>query len=154
MALYVSQTMQMPDQGLDPAPVSVRVRISSLWVAMLFVFAYVDLFSLYRADVRADLAAGQMSAFSIDQGFLLAVTAYIAVPSLMVVLTLVLPARVARAANVALALLYAITVVGGAIGEWQYYLLGSVLEVAALLAVVYFAFTWPRVTPQGQVRCR
>lgn len=32
---------------------------------MLFVFVFVDLFSLYRADVRADIEAGEMAAFSI-----------------------------------------------------------------------------------------
>jgi len=30
--------------------VNVRIKISALWTAMLFVFAYVDLFSLYRRD--------------------------------------------------------------------------------------------------------
>lgn len=49
---------------LDPASVNVRVKIAALWTAMMFVFAYVDLFSLYRADVRADLEAGHMSVFS------------------------------------------------------------------------------------------
>jgi hypothetical protein len=33
--------------------VNVRIKISALWTSMLFVFAYVDLFSLYRRDVRA-----------------------------------------------------------------------------------------------------
>ena len=32
----------------EPSNVSVRTKISALWTAMLFVFAYVDIFSLYR----------------------------------------------------------------------------------------------------------
>jgi hypothetical protein len=39
--------------------VNVRIKISALWTSMLFVFAYVDLFSLYRPDLRADLEAGE-----------------------------------------------------------------------------------------------
>jgi hypothetical protein len=35
--------------------VHTRIKLSALWTSMLFVFAYVDLFSLYRADIRADL---------------------------------------------------------------------------------------------------
>ena len=73
--------------ALQPAPVNVRVKISALWTAMLFVFAYVDLFSLYRADVRADIEAGQISGFAVNQSFLLATTAYIVLPALMVFLT-------------------------------------------------------------------
>ena len=31
----------------DPSLVSVRIKLSALWTSMLFVFAYVDLFSLH-----------------------------------------------------------------------------------------------------------
>lgn len=126
--------------------VNPRIKIAALWVSMLFVFVYVDLFSLYRADVRADIEAGEMFAFTIGQGFLLGVTAYILVPSLMLFLSLVLPARVTRTANIVVAVVYALTIAGSAIGEWNYYILGSLVEVALLAGVVYYAWTWPRTT--------
>jgi uncharacterized protein DUF6326 len=128
----------------EPAIVNVRVKISALWTSMLFVFAYVDLFSLYRRDFRADLEAGEINGFDINQSFLLATTVYVVVPSLMVFLALVLPARVDRIACIALGVLYAATIVAGAIGEWNYYIFGSALEVALLAAIVYYAWTWPR----------
>ena len=111
-------------------PTSPRIKLSALWASTLFVFLYVDLVSMYRADVRADIEAGKVFAFTIGQGVLLGMTAYILIPSLMVSLSLVLPVRVARTANIVLATLYAITIVGGAVGEWNYYILGSVVEVA------------------------
>jgi hypothetical protein len=123
-----------------------RVKIAALWASMLFVFVYVDLFSLYRADIRADIAAGKMSAFTIGQGFLFGVTIYVVVPSLMVFLSLVLPVRVTRMANLILAVLYVVTIAGGAIGEWNYYIVGSIIEGALLAGVVYFAWTWPKAT--------
>lgn len=58
-------------------PINPRVKIAALWTSMLFVFVYVDLFSMYRADIRADIEAGKIFAFSIGQGFLLGVTTYI-----------------------------------------------------------------------------
>ena len=45
----------MTDTSFAPCTVSVRIKLSAAWASMLFVFAYVDLFSLYRADFRADL---------------------------------------------------------------------------------------------------
>lgn len=123
-----------------------RVKIAALWASMLFVFVYVDLFSLYRADIRADIAAGKMSAFTIGQGFLFGVTVYVVVPSLMVFLSLVLPLRVTRMANLILAALYVVTIAGGAIGEWNYYILGSLIEAALLAGIAYFAWTWPKTT--------
>jgi hypothetical protein len=133
-----------PGARFEPIPVNVRVKISGLWTAMLFVFAYVDLFSLYRSDIRADIEAGEIGGFTIGQSFLLGTTIYITIPALMVVASLVLPARIARAANVVLGVIYSLTIVGGAIGEWNYYVLGSAIEVAALAAIVVYAWTWPR----------
>jgi Family of unknown function (DUF6326) len=127
-----------------PSTVNVRVKLSALWTSMLFVFAYVDLFSLYRRDYRADLEAGEISGFTVNQAFLLGTTAYVVIPSLMVFLALVLQARAARIANLALSVIYGLTIIGSAVGEWTYYVVGSAIELALLAAIVYYAWTWPR----------
>jgi hypothetical protein len=124
--------------------VSVRIKISALWTSMLFVFVYVDLFSLYRRDFRADLEAGEVGGLTVDRAFLLGTTAYVVIPSLMVFGALVLPARVDRIVNIVLGTVYAVTIIVGAIGEWSYYIFGSVIEVALLAAIVYYAWTWPK----------
>ena len=135
------------DTKFEPSSVNVRIKISALWTAMLFVFAYVDLFSLYRPDFRADIEAGEVAGFAINQSFLLGVTVYVVIPSLMVFCVLILRPRVNRIANIALSIMYALTIIAGAIGEWNYYILGSAIEVALLAAIVYYAWTWPKETP-------
>ena len=135
-------------RGFDSAMVNVRVKLAALWTSMLFVFVYVDLFSTYRADFRADLDAGKVNGFTVGQTFLLATTAFIVIPSLMVFLTLVLPPRLDRVANLALSGVYALFIIGGAVGEWNYYLLGSAIELAQLAGVGYYAWTWPRTAAQ------
>jgi hypothetical protein len=132
------------DTNLALSPVSVRIKISALWASMLFVFAYVDLFSLYRPDVRADLEAGELGGFTVDGPFLVATTAYVVIPSLMVFLALVVPPRANRIVNFTLSIGYALTISAGAIGEWGYYILGSAVEVALLAAIGYYAWTWPK----------
>lgn len=130
---------------LEPFTVNVRIKMSALWASMLFVFAYVDIFSLYRADVRADIEAGKIAGFTINQSFLLGTTLFILIPSLMVFLAIALRPRVSRTANIAVASLYALMVVGATIGEsGYYYILGSAVEVALLGAIVYYAWTWPK----------
>jgi len=131
---------------LELSNVNVRIKISALWTSMLFVFAYVDLFSFFRADIRADIEAGKMSGFTINQSFLLTTTAYIVIPALMVFLSLILRPGVNRIANIALSVVYALTIIAGAIGEWNYYVLGSAIEVMLLAAIVYYAWTWPKET--------
>jgi len=130
---------------LEPFPVNVRVKISALWASMMFIFAYVDLFSFYRSDVRADIEAGEIFGFTINQSFLLVTTAYVVIPALMVFGALILRPRINRVVNIALSVVYALTIIGGAIGEWNYYLLGSAVEVVLLAAVAYYAWTWPKV---------
>jgi hypothetical protein len=132
--------------ALEPAPVSVRVKLAALWTSMLFVFAYVDIFGLYRADVRADLDTGKVGGFDVGQLFLLGTTAYVVIPALMVFATLVLRAPVARVVSLVVAAVYAITIVAAAIGEWNYYLFASAVEIALLAGVGYYAWTWPRLT--------
>ena len=46
-----------------------------------------------------------------------------------------------------LGIVYIVTIVIGAVGEWSYYILGSVVEVAMLAAIVYYAWTWPKQAP-------
>lgn len=133
--------MAASESAFDPCPVNVRSKISALWASTLFVFAYVDLFSFYRADFRADVEAGEVGGFAVNQSFLLGTTAYVVIPSLMVFGALVLGPRVNRIANIALGIVYAVAIIVGAVGEWSYYILGSSIEVALLAAVVYYAWT-------------
>ena len=130
----------------DSSRIDTRLRISALWIAVLMIFAYVDLFSLYRPDFRADLERGKVDAFDIDQTFLFFTTYYIIVPSLMIYLTLVMRPPVNRVVNVVVAAAYALSVVGSAVGEWNYFILGSVVEAILLALVIRHAWTWPRQT--------
>jgi hypothetical protein len=134
---------------LERLNVNVRIKISALWTSMLFVFAYVDIFSLYRPDVRADLETGEIGGFTVNKSFLLGTTIFVVVPSLMVFLVLILRPAVNRIANIALGIVYALAIIAGAIGEWSYYVLGSAIEVALLAAIVYYAWTWPKGTRPG-----
>ena len=120
----------------EPSIVNVRIKISALWTSMLFVFIYVDHYSLFRADIRADIEAGKIGGFTINQLFLLVVTAYVVIPALMVFLSLILRPGVNRIANIALSVIYALTVIAGAVGEWNYYVLSWAICLKSLLISV------------------
>lgn len=139
MTTSTRTTTDYRDSWINP-----RLKIAALWASTMFLFGYVDLFGMFRPDVRADIEAGRMFVFSIGQGTLLGVTLYVALPSVMVFLSLVLPVKVARTGNIVLAVVYGLTIAGSAVGEWNYYILGSAIEVALLAGVVYYAWTWPR----------
>lgn len=137
--------------SLHDSPVDVKVVLSGLWISMLFVFAYVDIFGFWRDDVINGALDGKVpgAGFEIDQTFLALTTVYILIPSLMVIVSLLTPARINRTTNLVVSLLYAVSVVVSIIGEtWVYYILGSVVEVLLLLVIARVAWAWPRRLPQ------
>jgi hypothetical protein len=134
---------------LHDAKADVKIVLAGLWIAMLFVFAYVDIFGFWRADVINGALEGEVPGpgFEIGQLFLALTTVYILIPSLMVVVSLLAPARWNRRANIAVSAVYFLTVVASVVGEtWIYYILGSVVEAVLLLAIARAAWAWPRTT--------
>jgi len=87
--------------------VDVKLVLCALWIAMLFMFAYVDIFGFYRADVLDAALDGKVAstAFTVSQIFLTVTLIYILIPTLMVVLSLVLKPRVNRITNIVVSLL-------------------------------------------------
>ena len=127
------------------APLDRRIVLSGLWVSTLFVFAYVDIFAFWRADVIDGALTDEVpgAGFEIGQAFLALTTLYVVVPSLMVAGSLMLPYRLNRLANLALAGIYVLTIIGSMIGEtWAYFLIGSGVELVLLAAIARVAFRW------------
>lgn len=132
--------------NLQELQINTRIVIASLWTAMLFIFAYVDIFGFFRADVLEDALAGKVFIFEANQVFFLFTTLYIVIPSLMVFLTMILKATLAKLTNIIFPLLYIVTIVGAMIDEsWWYFLLGSALEIFLLIAIIMYAWKWPRI---------
>lgn len=131
---------------LDDRPVPVRLKLSALWATMMFMFVYVDIFGFYKPGTIDDILVGQVWEFDITQGWALGALTMMTIPVLMVYLSLALPARMARWANVMVASLFVLVTIGGLIGEtWAFYWFGSVVEAVLLLLIVRNAWTWPRL---------
>jgi len=130
--------------GFEDVRVGVRLRIASLWIAMLFLFAYGDIFGFFVPGRIAEVQAGKVSGIEITQTFLFAVSLYIAIASAMVFLTLVLRPAVNRWVNTVLAALYIVSIVASVFGEDAYFVFLSLAEIAMLALIAWYAWTWPR----------
>lgn len=136
----VNKTTEMED-----VKINVKLKISALWIAMLFVFAYVDIFALYRPGIIEGIMAGRVATFQINQVFLFLTTLYILIPSVMVFLSLALKPKVNRWANIIVGILYIVSILGSGIGEtWAFYIFGSIVESLLLLLIVWYAWKWPK----------
>lgn len=126
--------------------VNVKVKLSGLWASMLFVFAYVDIFGFWRADVIKGALNGEVpgAGAEINQTFMTLTLLYILIPCLMVGFSLMAPTKFNRPTNLVVSTVYAVSVIAFTIGEtWSYYILGSVVEVSLLVAIAVVAWFWP-----------
>ena len=131
---------------LEDVQVNVKIKLSALWVTVMFLFAYVDIFGKYEPGHLENAIAGEIAGFQITQGWLLGVTIMMTIPSLMVFLSLALKPKVNRWANIVVAIFKIIVVVGSLFIEvpWAYYIFGSILEVVLLSLIVWYAWKWPK----------
>jgi hypothetical protein len=140
--------MSMTQLGrFEDVQVGVRLKIASLWIAMLFLFAYGDIFGFFAPGRIGEIQGGRISGMEITQTFLFAVSVYIAIASAMVFLALVLRPAVNRWVNIVLAALYIVSIVASVFGEDAYFLFLSIMEIAMLAMIIWFAWTWPRRSP-------
>ena len=114
----------------------------------MFLYIYVDYLHLYKPGVIDDILAGVVWEFNISQTFVTVALTSVAIPILMVMLSMTLPARANRTINLVVASLYVpysmFNLVGG---SWTYfYGLGVALEVIVLAVILRFAWTWPRTS--------
>jgi Family of unknown function (DUF6326) len=131
----------------DP-PVPVRTKLAAAWTSFMFLYIYVDYFALYKPGVIDDILAGVVWEFQVSQTLLTVFLAAIAVPSLMIVLSVILPAGANRVINLVVASVYIPFSIFNAAGEsWTYfYGLSIGIEVLLLAFILRSAWTWPRTS--------
>ena len=134
--------------ALEDLRMPVQAKLAAAWTSFMFLYIYVDYFALYKPGVIHHILAGASWKFQISQTLLTVFLALIAVPVLMIVLSVILPARANRVINLAVASAYVPVSAFNAVGEsWTYfYGLSIGLEVLLLAFILRYARTWPRRT--------
>ena len=137
---------------LDTPPVPVQAKLAAAWTSLMFFIIYIDYFHLYQPGEIDEIRGGDIHVFEITPTLVTVFFVVIAIPTLMVVLSMALPARVNRVTNLVVASLYIPCIVfnaAGASSGWAfYYALTIGVEVLVLVFVLRSAWTWPR-TPSA-----
>ena len=132
---------------LEDPKINIKIKLSGLWVANMFLFIYVDYFGLYIPGVMEKIIAGEVAhtGIQVTQVFLLAGITLMMIPSLMIFLSLTLPAKANRWTNIIVGILQIVVLVSALIGEsWAYYIFATIVEVVLLLLIVWYAWKWPK----------
>ncbi len=123
-----------------------KVRLAALWASTMFCYAYGDYFGLYVGGTLADMNKGLMGPLGqATPGILIAVSIMMALPSLMIVLSLVLSAPACRWGNVALGFLYTAIMAISLPGSEPFYVTLGMIEIALTVTIALTALRWPRI---------
>jgi hypothetical protein len=130
---------------LEDLKVNVKIKLAALWVTLMLIYIYVDIFGFYEPGVIEDILAGIVWEFKISQAWALGALILMMIPILMVFLSMMLKAGVNRWVNIIVAVLYIAVGIGTTIGEtWAFYIVGHVVGIVLLLIVIWTAVRWPR----------
>ncbi len=133
-----------------------KAMLSLLWIFVMFNFTYADILTLYFNNVLQKQAwqlfqSGTVGSVHITQGFVLLGALLLETAIAMVLLSRVLKYRVNRWANIIVAVIQIVANVQSLTGPlyWNlYYALFTAIEIACLLFIVWYAWTWRQ--PEGQ----
>ncbi|MDN5784690.1 MAG: DUF6326 family protein [Corynebacterium casei] len=129
---------------LEDMKVNIKIKLSALWAAVTLCYLYGDYFGLYKPGALQSMLDGQMGPLGpATQGVLVGTSLLMAVPSVMVFLSLVLTPNINRWMNIVLGVLYTLIMIVTLRGEWAYYILLGVIEITLTLLVVAHAWRWP-----------
>lgn len=139
-------TPKTPQNALEDIKVSLKLKLATLWASLMFLYIYVDYFHLFMPGKIADIQTGRVFEFDITQGFLLAALTSMTIPSLMIFLSVALPAKVNRWASIIIATVYIPFTLFNLAGEaWMHMVFGAVVEVVLLCLIIRYAWKWPRI---------
>ena len=125
--------------------INVKKKLSALWVAVVVCYLYVDFLGLMKTGHLSEIIGGESLGMQITQEMLLGIAILMAIPSVMVFLSLTLPAKANRWANIILGIFYTgfmlITMLLP--GAWAYYIFLGIVEVVLTALIVWHAWKWP-----------
>lgn len=128
---------------LEDTKISVKAKISALWVTIMLLYIYADILSLFKPGQLGKILEGFMGPFPATQASLLTAAIMMIIPAIMVILSLTLKAKTNRWANIVTGVLYLLVSISNLIGEtWLYYLLFGAVEITLTLLIVRYAWKW------------
>ncbi|MDQ2662353.1 MAG: DUF6326 family protein [Actinomycetota bacterium] len=135
---------------LETPRIPVQARITAAWTSLMFLVIYVDYYHLYQPGEIDMIRGGRIFEFEIS-GILMSIFfVVIAIPALMIVLSMAMPARANRVTNLVVATLYIPVMVFNAVGATPdyalYYALTIGVEVLLLAYILRCTWGWPRAT--------
>ena len=133
--------------SLSDQTIDTKLKLSALWASTMFCYIYCDYFELYMPGKIESMLQGVMRPLGpVTQQVLLGTSLMMAVPSLMIFLSVALPARYNRILNIIVGAFFTVLLALLAYGAaWYFYKFFAAVEAALTALAVWYAWKWPRI---------
>ncbi len=136
--------MKKAGTALDDIKIHVKIKLSALWAAVMFCYIYGDHFRLFQQGELQGMLEGKMWSLPVTQELLLGTSILMAIPGVMVFLSLALKPNLNRWVNIILGVAYTAIVLITMPGAWAFYIFLGIVEVALTVLIVWYAWSWPK----------
>ena len=124
---------------LDDVKIHVKIKISALWTSVMFCYIYADYFGLYVPGALQRMLQGKMGPFGpTTQGVLLGTSIMLAIPSVMIFLSVALSSRLNRWLDIIFGSVYTLIILI-TMWDWAFYIFFGIIEVILTGFVVWYA---------------
>jgi hypothetical protein len=132
-------------EDFEDFKIDVKLKLSALWTSVMFCYVYGDYFSFHVPKQIEIFLKGETN---LDHPLkLLAAAVLMAIPALMIFLSLVLKPKLNRWLNIIFGIIYTAIMLLIAITSiapwWTFYVFFAVLESIITSMIVYYAWKWP-----------
>ena len=131
---------------LENQKVNIKIKLASLWASATFCYLYGDYFELYTPDKVNSLISGDNILSSPTT--LLIASIILAIPSIMVALSIFIKPKINRILNIVFGTIFTIMMIFIGImstNEWYlFYTFLAFLESLITASIVWFAWKWPK----------
>ncbi|AFL82595.1 hypothetical protein Aeqsu_3161 [Aequorivita sublithincola DSM 14238] len=126
--------------------INIKIKLAGLWTATTLCYLYGDYFQLYIPGQVESLISGENALNSPLKLFIASII--LAIPPIMIFLSLVLKPRLNRILNIILGSIFTIMMVSIAINSltpwYAFYVFLAIVEAILTFKIVWKAFKWPR----------
>jgi hypothetical protein len=118
-----------------------KVTLSTLWVFVMFCIAYADIIGFIEPGTLENIINGNVG-FELTPAMILIFSLFQAIPIAMILVSRWFRRDVNRWLNIFASVLTLLYVLGGGNWESASYPVFAALEVVAMLAIIWLAWTW------------
>ena len=134
--------------------VNIKIKLSALWVAVMFCYVYGDYFILFVPGHIKNLMDGNSGVGTTTPLSLLGFAVLMTLPIVMIFLSVMLKAKVSRWANISVGIFFTLVmtlIVITSKGQWMlFYIYLGLVEIILTSTIVWLAWKWPKQILQNQ----